>query len=116
VTDDHLSPTERLAVVRACLDQALASVRRSRSPRTVSVGAAEWAALIEAISPTEPRCSCRVRVPRGQYAGLTLAEVARSPNGDTWLEWATRRLGSGLWPELFDEALDEFLRTHEVTA
>jgi hypothetical protein len=108
---DHLSLLERLAVVRACLDQARASERTRRSPGMVLVGGREWRALVAAIEPPAARCVCEIRIPKGDAQGKTLAEVADSPDGLFWLAWAIRR-PEDFWPSWFWDALRHFVRSH----
>lgn len=109
---DHLSASERLAVVRAALDQARAvSEQTTRRAGLVVVGAREWKALIHAIEPPVEQCVCQVRIPKGDAKGRTLAEVAESTSGPAWFHWATRR-APRFWPTAFQQALDEFVATH----
>lgn len=52
------------------------------------------------------------RVPRGRKRGHLLGRILDSPGGQAWILWAITT-PVGYWPDPFDEALVEIVRTLE---
>lgn len=103
-----MSPDDQLAAIRAAVDQAIASAHPAPGRATVSVGAAEWDAVLTAAGSLPPGSA---RVPTGEARGLTLAELAELEHAGEWLAWAAARQ----WPPAFRVALDAFLEIRTGT-